>query len=94
MIAPMVAFMGAPAPAAEEASLPPISNPTPPIPNPQYLTLTLTLTLPSCGDTVAEDHSFGAVHGAAARLSEHSQLCRLDADGLCSAGLKTLQPPT
>ena len=58
------------------------------------LALALTLILPSCGGTVAEDHSFGAVHGAAARLSEHSQLCRLDADGLCSAGLKTLQPPT
>ena len=43
-----------------------------------------------CGGTVAEDHSFGAVHGAAARLSEHNQLCRLDADGLCSAGPKML----
>lgn len=43
-----------------------------------------------CGGTVAEDHSFGAVQGAAARLSEHNQLCRLDADGLCSAGPKML----
>ena len=39
-----------------------------------------------CGGTVAEDHSFGLVRGAAARLSEHGQLCRLDSDGLCSAG--------
>ena len=54
------------------------------------LALTLTLTLTRCGGTVAEDHSFGAVHGAAARLSEHNQLCRLDADGLCTAGPKML----
>ena len=39
-----------------------------------------------CGGTVAEDHSFGLIKGSAARLSEHGQLCRLDSDGLCSAG--------
>ena len=41
-----------------------------------------------CGGTVAEDPSFGAIRGAAARLSEHGQVCRLDSDGLCSAGPK------
>ena len=35
---------------------------------------------------MAEDHSFGLIKGSAARLSEHGQLCRLDSDGLCSAG--------
>ena len=39
-----------------------------------------------CGGTVAEDHSFGLVRGAAARLSEHGQLCRLDSDGCARRG--------
>ena len=41
-----------------------------------------------CGGTVAEDHFFGLVKGAAARISENGALCRLDSDGLCSAGPK------
>ena len=39
-----------------------------------------------CGGTTAEDASFGAVKGSAARLSDDGAVCRLESDGLCSAG--------
>jgi Ran GTPase-activating protein (RanGAP) involved in mRNA processing and transport len=39
-----------------------------------------------CGGTMAEDCSFGALRGSAARIGDDGQVCRFDADGLCSAG--------
>ena len=58
-----------------------ITNPNPnPIPNPN----------PNPNPDPNPTPNPYQVHGAAARLSEHNQLCRLDADGLCSAGPKML----